>query len=190
MCMWINNEASSSTLIEGLAPHNHKRHYKINWNHEKAKLTIEKRSQRPQHDKSHAFCSLRRLPTLGLQNKKFNLYQKAMFSCVLTGYHECARSQSVRSIALRSIAESTLERIRGFKFHAARPFNDDSRVSADVACTWSQSVCSIAESVIDRTTKRTRVILCWIFTLCLLMSMTCNTLEIPKTNKHIRKRHS
>ena len=36
--LFINDVASSSTLVEGLAPHDHKRHYNIKWNHEKQNL--------------------------------------------------------------------------------------------------------------------------------------------------------
>jgi hypothetical protein len=40
--LFIIDEALSSTLDEGLASHDHKRHVKIKWNHEKQTLTIEK----------------------------------------------------------------------------------------------------------------------------------------------------
>ena len=46
---------------------------------------------------------------------------------------------------------SALDRARGFKFHAARPFNDEFRVSADVARVRSQLVRSIAKPALDRT---------------------------------------
>ena len=36
--MWINDEASSSTLVELLASHDYKRHAKINWIHEETNL--------------------------------------------------------------------------------------------------------------------------------------------------------
>ena len=63
------------------------------------------------------------------------------------------------SIALRSIAVSTLERARGFKFRAAGPFNDDSRVSDDVACARSWFLRSIV-SELDRTARGTLVLPC------------------------------
>ena len=66
----------------------------------------------------------------------------------------------LRLIALRSIAVPALKRAQGFKFRAARPFNDDSRVSNDVANARSWFLRSIAEPVIDRTARETLVFSC------------------------------
>ena len=110
MCMWINNKALSSTLFEGLAPHNHKRHYKINWNHEKAKLTIEKHSQRPKHDKSHDF-TLYGSSQCRVNKRKLLIYTKRLgfLTCwqVITSAlnrSQCTRSHYARSRRLRSNA--------------------------------------------------------------------------------------
>ena len=67
--MWINDEASSSILVECLALHDHKRHVKINWIHEKQTLTIKKHSQRPKHDKSR-ISALYGAPNVGLREKR------------------------------------------------------------------------------------------------------------------------
>ena len=145
MCMWINNEASSSTLVEGLAPHNHKRHYKINWNHEKVKLTIEKRSQRPMHDKSRDFalyCASQRR----VYKTKMLIYTKQLgfLACwqVITSALDCNgcdRSHYARSWFLHLIASMAS------KLLAAWHSNDESRVSNDVAYAQSQFVRSIAQ---------------------------------------------
>ena len=97
--LFINDKASSSTLVEGLARHDHKRHYNIKWIHEKAKLTITKRSQRPKHDKSRVFAlygaSQRRI-----YKRKWLIYtKKTRVFRVLTSHLECARSRVLRLIA-------------------------------------------------------------------------------------------
>jgi hypothetical protein len=113
---------------------------------------------------------------------------------MLTDHHECIRLQLMRSIAMRSIVVFVIERIRGFKFHAARPFNDDARVSTDVdmravmplglerMCARSQYVRSIA-------LPGDSYIFMHIFHPfnCILILVTCNTLKHQKLQKHLEK---
>ena len=54
--LFIIDEASSSTLVEGLASHDNNRQETINWNHWESKLAIKKHLQRPRHDKSRVFA--------------------------------------------------------------------------------------------------------------------------------------
>jgi hypothetical protein len=113
---------------------------------------------------------------------------------VLPDHHECVRTQHVRSNAMRSIAVSAIERIRGFKLRAAWPFNVNARVSADV------DMRSNAPPRLKRKCVRTQYVrlnavlgdsyfIMHIFHPFnrILMSVTCNALETPKTKKSIRK---
>ena len=124
MWMWINDEASSSTLVEGLAPRDHKRHNNIKWVHEKAKLTIGKRSQRPKHDNSRDFA-LYGSSQCRVYKRKVLIYTKRLgfFACwqVITSALDCtwcARSHWLRSSphgSSNSLRHGTLTTNLGFQ---------------------------------------------------------------------------
>ena len=138
----FNDEASSSTLVEGLAPHDNKIHHNIKWIHKETKLTIKKRLQRPRHDKSRVFtlygasqCRVYKIKTFIYNNKKKNKVS-------LPDHRECARSH------LRCAQAHTCLQGSG-----CAALNNGTRVSTDVgmrsimvACARAQ-MCSIAASV-------------------------------------------
>jgi hypothetical protein len=124
------------------------------------------------------------------QNDKYIL-QTRVFS-------RAARSSGVRSNAMRSIAVFAIECIRGFKLRAARPFNVNARVSADVDMRSNAPLgleCKCVRTQYVRFILRSNALLGDSYFIMhifhpfnrILMSVICNALETPKTNKSIRK---
>ena len=173
--LFIIDEASSSTLVEGLAYYDNNRQETINWNHWESKLTIKKHLQRPRHDKSRVFDLYGASQPQVTQEKNDINNKKTRVFRSLPNQLECARSHLVGSSTMCSIAHSVLERTRVYKVLAAwhltmalgfqltwacaqahvglqgpcgMAFNDGARVSADVG------MCSIAPLGLKRKCTR------------------------------------
>ena len=192
--LFIIDEVSSSTLVEALASHDNNRQEIINWNHWKNKLTIKKRSSRLRHERIRVFAldgaSQRRVykRTRLIYTKQLGFL--AYWQVITSAFERnmCVRTQCARSQFLRSNAYEALSSVR------RGPLTWDARVSADVdmrsnapsglerTCVWTQYVRSNAllggSSFIMHIFHPFNRI---------LMSVTCNALETPKTNKCIRK---
>ena len=110
--MWINDEASSSTLVEGLAPHDHKRHVKINWIHDKQRLTIRKHSQRPRHNKSRVSALYDAFQHVC--REKYGIYK------LILGF-QCCRVGRVRSSAPSNAIECTHSGASRDRFRSQSP---------------------------------------------------------------------
>ena len=130
--MWINDKASSSTLGEVLASHDHKRHAKINYIHEETKLTIKQRLKRLRHDKSRVFA-LYGASQCRVYKRKTCVYNNNY------GFFVCWQ------ISLSTLDRNQYDRARGvFKVLATRHLMMALGFQLTWACTWSRLLGSSA----------------------------------------------
>ena len=131
--MWINDEASSLTLVEVLASHDHKKHIKINWNHQETKLTMENTPKANERLKSCVLCFKWRLQRRVYKRKTRIIIITRVFSLA-------AKSARVRSIALIA-----LKRAWVFKVLAAWHLTMMRGLQLTWTCAWSWVLRSIAQ---------------------------------------------
>ena len=185
--MWINDEASSSTLVEVLAFHDHKRHAKINWIHEEKKNLQSKSVQKGLGMTKGMFLLSTTPPNKGFTKEKHVFI-------IVTMVFSCAdRSTRVHSIALRALERN----VRVFKVLAAWHLMIALGFQLMWACAQlrllglSPGALDHSTCVLDHIARELLHPFAYFSPFNrILMLVTCSTLKHQKLTKILEKKHS